>query len=160
MSGGPETPTSTIIVNGNIVRIRRNLGDFLRMYAETKAGPDGIELWIDALCIDQENDQERNHQVGLMGRLYSSARTVLVWLGPACSVSEHFYRYRITLHKAAKTYADLVLIENDPPSAKPFYKRLVGCQYWTRIWDLQEILLARNVAFYIGQCALQETWLI
>jgi hypothetical protein len=38
-------------------------------------------LWIDACCIDQNSDQERNHQVGLMGDIYSNARRTLVWLG-------------------------------------------------------------------------------
>jgi len=39
-------------------------------------------LWIDALCIDQENVTERSHQVNLMGTIYKSAKRVLVWLGP------------------------------------------------------------------------------
>ena len=38
-------------------------------------------LWTDALCIDQSNFQERASQVELMGRIYSSADDVIVWLG-------------------------------------------------------------------------------
>lgn len=38
-------------------------------------------LWIDALCIDQSNIAERNHQVGLMGEIYKKADHVLIWLG-------------------------------------------------------------------------------
>lgn len=38
-------------------------------------------LWVDALCIDQENHDEKTHQVGLMGRIYSQAREVFLWLG-------------------------------------------------------------------------------
>lgn len=37
-------------------------------------------LWIDALCIDQQNDAEKNHQVALMGKIYSGAARVLVYL--------------------------------------------------------------------------------
>ncbi|KAG8166194.1 hypothetical protein KVR01_004746 [Diaporthe batatas] len=40
-------------------------------------------LWIDAICIDQQNVAERSEQVGKMGQIYSSATRVLVWLGPA-----------------------------------------------------------------------------
>lgn len=35
-------------------------------------------LWIDALCINQVNIKERNHQVGLMDRIYHGARNVLI----------------------------------------------------------------------------------
>ena len=38
-------------------------------------------LWIDAICIDQSNVEERNHQVPLMKTIYSNADAVQVWLG-------------------------------------------------------------------------------
>jgi Heterokaryon incompatibility protein (HET) len=38
-------------------------------------------IWIDALCIDQQNNSERNHQVRVMGKIYEMAIEVLVWLG-------------------------------------------------------------------------------
>jgi hypothetical protein len=38
-------------------------------------------LWIDALCIDQKNVEEKGQQVQLMAKIYSKAARVLVWLG-------------------------------------------------------------------------------
>ncbi|KAH6870315.1 heterokaryon incompatibility protein-domain-containing protein, partial [Alternaria rosae] len=38
-------------------------------------------LWIDALCINQQDPREKTHQVQLMGKIYSSAESVVVWLG-------------------------------------------------------------------------------
>lgn len=38
-------------------------------------------LWIDAVCIDQHDDQERGHQVGMMALIYSNTTLGLVWLG-------------------------------------------------------------------------------
>ena len=40
-------------------------------------------IWIDAICIDQTNQRERNLQVNLMGEIYHRARAVVVWLGDA-----------------------------------------------------------------------------
>jgi hypothetical protein len=40
-------------------------------------------LWIDACCIDQTSDDERGHQVGLMGDVYRTANCTVVWLGQA-----------------------------------------------------------------------------
>lgn len=34
------------------------------------------QLWVDAICIDQSNVKERNHQVGLMDQIFKSASTV------------------------------------------------------------------------------------
>ncbi|KAK0631280.1 heterokaryon incompatibility protein-domain-containing protein [Immersiella caudata] len=41
-----------------------------------------LPIWIDALCIDQANSSERQHQVLLMDRIYSRAKHVIVWLSP------------------------------------------------------------------------------
>lgn len=38
-------------------------------------------LWVDAVCIDQANVKERNHQVAQMGTIYANASRVVVWLG-------------------------------------------------------------------------------
>ena len=40
-----------------------------------------LTLWIDAVCINQNDISERNHQVLLMGDIYRGATTVLSWLG-------------------------------------------------------------------------------
>ena len=49
---------------------------YLRLKSKTR------NLWVDALCIDQRNVQERSHQVALMGDVYRLASKVLIWFGP------------------------------------------------------------------------------
>jgi len=44
--------------------------------------------WIDAICINQEDLVERNHQVAIMRRIYKSASSVQVWLGEAADQSD------------------------------------------------------------------------
>ena len=41
-----------------------------------------VRLWIDAVCINQEDAVEKSWQVGLMARIYAHATTTLIWLGP------------------------------------------------------------------------------
>jgi hypothetical protein len=56
---------------------------YLRLKPDSLRGTQAPQiLWIDALCINQEIVLERNHQVGLMKTIYSSAQRVLIWLGP------------------------------------------------------------------------------
>lgn len=40
-------------------------------------------IWVDAICINQSDVKERNHQVHIMQRIYTNAASVVVWLGPA-----------------------------------------------------------------------------
>ncbi|CAG5156362.1 uncharacterized protein ALTATR162_LOCUS4160 [Alternaria atra] len=49
-------------------------------------------LWVDALCINQQDPREKTHQVQLMGKIYSSAESVLVWLGPDDEYSRFLMR--------------------------------------------------------------------
>jgi hypothetical protein len=57
-------------------------------------------LWIDACCIDQRFDLERNHQVGMMGRVYSTADCTVVWLGKATHHAED--RALVYIHNAGR----------------------------------------------------------
>jgi hypothetical protein len=40
-------------------------------------------IWVDAICIDQNNSEERKQQVQLMAKIYSKAHRVIIWLGVA-----------------------------------------------------------------------------
>jgi hypothetical protein len=46
------------------------------------------KLWVDALCIDQANLEERASQVNIMRKIYKEADKVLVWLGPRAENSD------------------------------------------------------------------------
>ena len=41
-----------------------------------------VPIWIDAICINQKDTDEKARQIPFMGELYSKARQVIVWLGP------------------------------------------------------------------------------
>jgi len=75
---GDETLTKKIKINGKTFTIRGNLWDFLH---EARRSEFKTCLWIDAICIDQTADEERSHQVAMMGDIYSNAGNVVVWLG-------------------------------------------------------------------------------
>lgn len=74
---GEETSSVTIRLNGKQVSVRPNLGYAL---AAMRTSEPRL-LWIDALCVNQEDYYERNHQVRFMGEIYCQAMKVLVWLG-------------------------------------------------------------------------------
>jgi hypothetical protein len=45
-------------------------------------------IWVDAVCINQENNEEKVQQIQIMAKIYSQANRVLVWLGEAAENSD------------------------------------------------------------------------
>lgn len=81
---GAPTPTAVIIVNDCAVTIRQNLyAALLQLRSESE----DQDLWVDALCIDQLNPEERIMQVARMPSIYQRARHVIAWLGSATTTS-------------------------------------------------------------------------
>jgi hypothetical protein len=58
-----------IEVDGQVISVRPNLAYALAALRDSEPRI----LWVDALCIDQHNIEERNHQVGQMGEIYRQA---------------------------------------------------------------------------------------
>jgi hypothetical protein len=64
--------------DGNILLVTKNCELALR-YLRKQDLP--RTLWVDAISINQEDTQERGHQVGIMRDVYANATEVLIWLG-------------------------------------------------------------------------------
>lgn len=81
---GPEADPQVIKIDGKKHQIRYNLWLTLKQLRLT--GEERV-LWIDAICINQDDVKERNHQVSFMSSLYSKAHCVIAWLGPETETS-------------------------------------------------------------------------
>ena len=68
-----------ILLAGQTFDTTTNLERALRYIRQRN--PEGVNLWADALCIDQGSMKERTHQVELMGQIYSKCEGVIVYLG-------------------------------------------------------------------------------
>ena len=77
---GTTSDRVDIQCNGESVRITQSLAEAL---LQLRSDTHERTLWIDQLCINQEDSAERSQQVTMMGDIYSLARQVLVWLGPS-----------------------------------------------------------------------------
>lgn len=124
---GPPDAGFVLLVNGKFLRVRKNLFDFLHVAQQQSAG---LLLWIDAVCIDQDNTGERNHQVAQMGAIYRRAAEVIVWLGKDdladLSLSAYWSRAWITqeivLARKIKMFAGRT--EIDPSSLENNFARI------------------------------------
>ncbi|KAK2030007.1 HET-domain-containing protein, partial [Colletotrichum zoysiae] len=71
--GSSTSPRHSVMVNGRLLFITENLFEALKNLRQE--GEDRM-IWVDALCIDQSNVQERGHQVTWMGKVYEYAERV------------------------------------------------------------------------------------
>jgi hypothetical protein len=83
--GSPEKPCS-IDIDGVSLPITESLnGALLQLRDHTLER----HLWVDAVCINQEDIPEKEEQIQMMAKIYSQARQVVVWLGPGADDSDH-----------------------------------------------------------------------
>ncbi|KAL5324630.1 hypothetical protein ACEPPN_009176 [Leptodophora sp. 'Broadleaf-Isolate-01'] len=78
--GSPDDPQLLIKLNQQTFSVRENLW---RALQQLHAQSDPIVIWIDAVCINQTDETERNEQVTKMKTIYEKAEEVVVWLGQA-----------------------------------------------------------------------------
>lgn len=70
----------------------------------------GIVIWVDAVCINQEDLEEKSWQINQMRRIYSQANCVLVWLGPSAYNSDKAIDVLLAHHRftiRTRAYAQL-----------------------------------------------------
>ncbi|KAG8160863.1 hypothetical protein KVR01_009127 [Diaporthe batatas] len=82
---GDPLVTTPISVNDAEIQITVNLEAALR---HIRNASDAITIWVDALCINQTDVAEKNHQVEMMRDIYSGAELVIAWLGSASEDSD------------------------------------------------------------------------
>ena len=139
---GPETPVKTISVNGRSFQIRHNLWRFLRTARRLRALVD-VWLWIDAICIDQQNVAERNHQVQQMAEIYANARKVVVWPEPITSIPSGIPPFSVLVKIAYRSLATGSSVSTKIVETRAL--QLLYSKYWNRLWVLQELFLAKKL---------------
>ena len=145
---GPPDPSYRILIDNQTFKVRENLYNFLCTFQTGSAiRTDVTYMYVDQICIDQENLQERNSQVRLMSDIYTGASLVLVWLGNDPKDV-----------KAAHDFED-----NDIESADGEYglplgnlKIVLSNAYFERVWIVQEVSLASEIRILIGDYTV--TW--
>ncbi|RTE76907.1 hypothetical protein BHE90_008638 [Fusarium euwallaceae] len=127
-------------------------------------------LWVDAVCIDQTQVLERNHQVSIMADIYRSATRTIIWMGDsrpaytkkafamlnelaAEAVSRHHPSMDINPYNLPLTLLHLKVTES------PLFDRfrddfsilhLACAEWWYRAWTAQEFLLASQAVVMAG----------
>ncbi|KAL5314435.1 hypothetical protein ACEPPN_017075 [Leptodophora sp. 'Broadleaf-Isolate-01'] len=106
-------------------------------------------LWIDAICINQDKDDERSSQVAMMSLVYAAATKACVWLGEDDVESTMAIKFIREDINQLKNFDSLCKDQQHAPKWRSLLL-LMQRPWFSRRWVVQEIVLAKNALVYCG----------
>lgn len=98
-------------------------------------------LWTDRLCINQDDEQEKAHQIPRMGLIYSQAGSAIIWLGLSAWEEKYFQEHMEWGQSGARTGR----MSQRPPEQNLAICSVLDHEYWSRMWIMQEVAMAQYV---------------
>ena len=170
---GQDTPSHQVWIGDQYILLRENIWRFLLHYCRVHfrdmwvdlEEQDHPRLWIDSICINQNDTQEKNLQVRLMARIFGQARSVLIWLSqiseqrsPQKYDYKSFKRRRGSKNSSRFHYQTSTAHVYNWRSLREIRDRIIPDDlvhllrnpYWERLWIVQEIILARAAFIIMG----------
>ncbi|KIW23422.1 uncharacterized protein PV07_11620 [Cladophialophora immunda] len=158
-----------ILMSGSKLGIYKNADEVLRRF---RSAVETTYLWIDVICIDQDDAVEKAREVNLMYKVYENAKRTVIWLGPTDDAATFAIQYARTLN--ASTYLDeytptvmyaghetqylqnkshiLDVLDTHPQKESLINScaKLLLRPWFTRVWTQQEGALSSNPVVVCG----------
>lgn len=153
---GPPVFDGRIECDGHIRNVTLSLETALRHFRRKDYS---VVMWIDQLCINQEDMDEKAQQIPLMGRIYKHALNTVVWLGQGNAGSESAIRllgdlnYYLQFTDAEinpSEFERLCLPSPDDPVWREVWE-LFSRAWFTRVWIIQEAVISRELWLVCGK---------
>jgi len=161
-----ETLFDALLQLRRIVMSKKETNDTGRLYLESLPVSRSEFIWIDAICINQNDIDERNEQVSLMSRIYASAQYVFAWLGELDSLAEVSFSDIIRLGRMHQDDSELkVNLDSYFGSGILRTRRLYALAallsrlWFRRAWVVQEAIYARRLYLWSGSLFM-DWWII
>jgi len=161
---GPESFSHAIWLDGHLFPILDSLHPILSALCDSDEFRDDHWVWIDSICINQHDPQERASQVQLMKRIFAQSDRTIAWLGG----EPHEIREGLDfMQELSERYHEIIEFsfskgtrEVPPqlwvPSKWRALGRILELPWWRRIWTLQEFVLAQSTSLYCGLTRISE----
>jgi hypothetical protein len=167
---GDASTLSPISCNDSRLQVTQNLKSALR---DLRYPDRARVLWIDAVCINQQDVSEREQQVSIMGDIYRGATRTVVWLGETFPGDELAFQMVQRLNdahfdKIKRSIDDGFIVnvvdgtklmpDGDPTSPTKdeidALFALLARPWFCRMWVIQEVMLAKKVLITSGDQAI------
>lgn len=156
-----------IVVNGRVLHVPKNLNDALdAIIPNIDPATGGDFVWTDAICINQEDIDEKSVQVGIMDKIYSKTISSLAWLGPESEDTDVGLQTLHTLITHIDEFQQSQIIpyggrdrDSYEEAGVPFISwnkwvalaHILQRQWFRRSWIVQEALLPNRLVMFCGQ---------
>ena len=165
--GEQDSNRPTLHCNGGFISISPHLNSALERFYRGWENDDTSDrlpcprIWVDAVCINQNNHVEKGHQVAKMAQIYARARRVMVWLGEEENGSEMamqvLQEYATALpdvrdeSKALYVAEDrLKFLQGQNKQTWSALSDLFDRPYFKRRWILQELASGKSADVFCG----------
>lgn len=153
---------ATLFVTRNskdaIDHIKRNFDKHGPLFGNTS------HLWVDAICINQKNLNERAEQVNLMARIFSTANGAHIWLGKSLArtkraveliqylsqIPSQWFKFMRQYHISKKETYQVLGLEFIPPTDWLVLRSFLQRNWFKRVWTVQEYGIPQNVTTICG----------
>jgi hypothetical protein len=162
---GSKANKQKILIDGRQLAVTSNLAESLDHLYDCDAPR---KLWVDAICINQEDISERGHQVQNMTEIYARVRNVVVWIGVLGIATQNF------LHRVENSEGDdqkpghlwrwsrwTTSGAIIPANTSVFNEEDLGVlselaqnPWFKRVWVIQEVAVAREVIVQTGRTTI------
>ena len=114
-------------------------------------------LWIDAICLNQDDGSEKGVQIPLMGEIFQQAKKVHIWLGEGGEKIPHVFAFFRTLVGPGEdqTIPVLPTTSISPIVVEDFLRR----PWFTRRWVMQEVAMSQTAVVHCGEIKIAWPWL-
>jgi len=148
---GDSSNKCKLFIGSETLAITKNLDIALR---HLRRQHQGRTLWVDAICINQGNNHEKNHQVRQMRDIYANASSVLIWLGESDDWIDKVMQSLGNQTFVASQRSEWADTSHGRSDLVPGVIHLLSKNWFTRMWTFQEFLVAKHPIFLCGQWSL------
>ncbi|EME40089.1 hypothetical protein DOTSEDRAFT_158763 [Dothistroma septosporum NZE10] len=139
-----------IEVDGHGVTITRNAYSVLSLFCDwTQQRDRKAWVWIDAVCINQDDLLEKSVQVPLMASIYGKAKRTVVWLGDSNASTDLGMDLVRALAMGKNGYPVPQSIAKNS-AAWTGFQEIASRPWWIRAWTLQESVIPTDTVYYCG----------
>ncbi|KAM5347273.1 hypothetical protein ACJ41O_010278 [Fusarium nematophilum] len=143
--GKPAATPEVILIDGAMFFVSPNIHSLLM---KKRHRSQSSLLWIDSICIDQEDADEKARQVGMMRQIFEEATSTIGWLGDDTDGKKAFDLIR-TMTRTT-TAEQFLPIRNDSTSGWAELNKMLSNPWFRRSWIVQEIAVSESTLLLCG----------
>jgi hypothetical protein len=143
---GEDKTLATITCNGSNLRIRKSLFRMLKYLCHRR--PPYRPLWIDAICLNQDDNEEKAVEVPLIHKVFANATRTIAWLGKGNAKTDAAMNFLSSNRDV--NVDDPSLTKGSSNAHQRALQAILQSPWFNRLWVLQEVIVSPEIELLYG----------